>query len=154
MRTQNVDWRLSYDERVQARQNGVNQAIIEGLGANTEKLDILTARNVRHITRDGIFGLMEVTVEWTEPDGHWHWHSLRFNGEKDIDLSEEHLTILGKFACDRPTDVKDFTYQQYGGRTPVLQPRPTADIVPLPEQPAVELIPMQPSEPAAETVAA
>ena len=154
MRTQNVDWRLSYDERLQARQNGVNQAITEQLGAKTDRLDILTARNVQNITRSGVFGLMEVTVEWTEPDGRWHWHSLRFNGERDIELSEEHLTLLGSFACARPTDVKDFTFPSYGAAAPVAPTPEVANILPMPEQVPTELIPAQQLAPAEETAAA
>lgn len=149
MATEKVDYRLSYDERVEARHNGVNDSITEQLGAKTDKLNILTARNVQSITREGIFGLMEVTVEWTEPDGRWHWHSLRFNGEKDIDLSQEHLTLLGKFACARPTDVKDYTHLSFGSAAPE---RPQADILPMPEI-APELIPTQ-AIPVEETAAA
>lgn len=151
MATETVDTRLSYDERVQARQAGVNAAITEQLGANTQKLDILTARNIQNITRKGVFGFMEVTVEWTEPDGKWHWHSLRFNGERDIAMSEEHLAVLGQFACARPTDVKDYTIGVFASaHEPETK---TANILPMPEM-GPELTPVHIDTAADETVAA
>lgn len=130
MSTEKGDWRLSWDERHQARLNGVNAAIAAHLGADQSKLNVLTSKNVQNTTHDGVFGFMEVTVEYTEPDGKWHWHSLRFNGERPVDLSDEHITLLGKFACDRQTEHHDYTTGIYA-RVPE---QPQAIILDMPEQ--------------------
>lgn len=139
MATEKGDWRLSYDERLEARQNGVNQTIATGLGADPNTLKLLTAKNVRDITRSGVFGFMEVTVEWIEDDK-WHWHSLRFNGETDIDISQDHLTLLGKFACARDTVERNFTYGSATEDRRHVQQEAVIHDMPIP----AELIPMQP----------
>lgn len=139
MTTENDGWRLSYDERLEARRSGVDQTVAAGLSADPNTLKLLTAKNVQNITHSGVFGFMEVTVEWTEGDT-WHWHSLRFNGEQDIEISQEHLTLLGKFACARETVVRNFTYG-YGMADPRHgQQEATIHDMPVP----TELIPVQP----------
>lgn len=138
MTTEKDGWRLSYDERLEARQNGVNETVAAGLGADPNTLKLLTAKNVQDITHRGVFGFMEVTVEWTEGDK-WHWHSLRFNGEQDIEIGQEHLTLLGKFACARETVERDFTYG-YAMGDPRHEQREAAILeMPVP----TELVPMQ-----------
>jgi hypothetical protein len=115
MTSQNVDSRLLHGERLEARQAGVNAAFAAHLGVDPARLHINTAANVRHITPRGVFGFMEVTIEWTaQDDPMWHWRSYRFNGENPVDLSQDELTVLGKFACDRDTVVKDFSRDFFG----------------------------------------
>ena len=121
MASEKKDWRLSADERQQTRLMGVTASIAAHFAADESKLKILTTKNVRNNTLDGVFGFMEVTVEYTDADK-WHWHSLRFNGEKPIDLSDEHLTLLGSFACSRATESHDFTVGPYG--IPLHRPEP------------------------------
>lgn len=141
MSTEKGDWRLSWYECRESRLAGVNAAIAAHLGADQSVLNVLTSKNVRNTTHDGVFGFMEVTVEYTEPDGRWHWHSLRFNGEKPVDLSDEHLTLLGRFACERQTETHDYTTSFYGRASqwpeamildmpePAMEPQPTVQVV-------------------------
>lgn len=141
MSTEKGDWRLSWDECRESRLAGVNAAIAARLGADQSTLKILTSKNVQNTTHDGVFGFMEVTVEYTEPEGRWHWHSLRFNGEKPVDLSDEHLTLLGRFACERQTELHDYTTGVYA-RAPE---QPQATILDMPEpapepQPTVRVV--------------
>jgi hypothetical protein len=139
MSTEKDGWRLSYDERLEARQNGLNETVAAHFGADPATVKLLTAKNVHNITHRGVFGFMEVTAEWTDGDK-WHWHSLRFNGEQDIALSQEQLTLLGKFACARETDVRNYTYGYSMGDPRREQREATVHEMPV----LAEIIPAQP----------
>lgn len=123
--------RLSSEERHELYQAGLNGVFADHFGVEPKRLNILNARNIENRTLDGIFGFMEVTVEWTTPEGRWHWHALRFNGENPLDLSEDNLTLLGKFACGRETEVNDYTRDS--NNLPLRRPEPVeAQMVELP----------------------
>lgn len=117
MATKQEDYRLSYDERAQARLAGINQVIALEVGADPNKLTIVSAKNVKDVFRTATSGYMDIGVTWKDGNN-FHWHSYRFNGENEAPLDENQLTVLGAIACARTTEVRDFS--KFERRTAVI----------------------------------